>query len=202
MPVKYCRKCGKVLVEDVNWSKSRGKKSDYICYTCATKLNRAWRVANPEKHKTIQTQGRRRNGIRCYKENQECALFLGIYVAEYVLAEVFKDVKQMPFGNRGFDFICNHGKMVDVKSACAQHRPTRSTQWTFAINNNKIPDHFLCLAFDNRKDLNPLHLWLIPGVVVNHLITASISTTTTNKWDKYRIDIAKVVKCCDVLKNG
>jgi hypothetical protein len=133
-------------------------------------------------------------------KNKNCALFLGVYVAETILSNVFKNVKRMPTNNPGYDFRCNHGKKIDVKSGCVCVRRTRAPAWQFHITRNMVADYFLCLAFDNRENLNPLHMWLIPGKVVNHLSSLYISTTTIDKWKEYELDISEVVDCCDVMK--
>jgi hypothetical protein len=125
-----------------------------------------------------------------------------VHVAEQVLSKVFKGVEQMPYGHKGYDFICNQGKKIDVKSACTQTHDRKSDSRTFMIRKNKIADYFLCLAFDNREDLNPLHIWLISGHIINHLIGATISESTLSKWDEYKLDIDKVVKCCDSMKHS
>ena len=108
----------------------------------------------------------------------------------------------MPYGHKGFDFFCNKGKKIDVKSACIyiDNRGNRSDSWSFHIHRNSIADYFLCLAFDNREDLNPLHIWLIPGHIVNHLKGATIAESTLSKWDEYKLDINKVATCCNSMK--
>jgi hypothetical protein len=168
----------------------------YTCKECHNERVRVWRTANPEKERANHTRSTRKAGQRPFNENKECSSYLGIHVAERVLSHVFKDVKRMPLNNRGFDFICSKGKKVDVKSACLQ----KNGAWKFNINHNIIADYFLCLAFDNREDLNPLHAWLIPGGKVNHLVSAVISQSTINKWDEYRLDLSKVNACCDSLR--
>ena len=131
-----------------------------------------------------------------YIKNRECPQFLGVHIAERVLSRVFKDVEWMPQGNRGFDIICNHGKRIDVKSSCTQ----KNGGWHFNINQNKIADFFLCLAFDNREDLTPLHAWMIPGSAVNHIVATSIRPSTIHKWDAYMIDTSKISACCDEMR--
>ena len=129
--------------------------------------------------------------------NKNSTQYLGIICAEQILDKVFKNAQRMPTNNSGFDFICNNGYLVDSKSAC-KHK--RDNNWNFHINKNKIADYFALLAFDNRDNTNPLHFWLIPGNIINNQIGISISESTISKWDKYRQDIDKVIKCCDILK--
>jgi hypothetical protein len=134
-------------------------------------------------------------------ENRNCSSFLGVHVAERVLRHVFKDVVQMPTNNHGFDFICNHGKRIDAKSSCKRIEGSNEhIRWQFHIDKNIIADYFVLLAFDNRDDTNPLHGWMIPGHVVNNRVTISISESTIDKWDEYRIDIDDIIDCCDSMR--
>ena len=191
-----CRFCG-VELTDENWCLSRQEKNDSICKSCHNEENKQWRKMNPEKAKAQWTRKSRKQGHHPYDKNKECPLFFGVHIAEHVLSHTFKNVQRMPMHNHGYDFICGGGYKIDVKSACL--RKTWNN-WMFNINHNTIADYFLCLAFDNRGDLNPLHVWLIPGGVLNHLISTSISSSTIHKWDEYKLDISKVITCCNVMK--
>lgn len=132
--------------------------------------------------------------------NPNCGVFLGVVVAERLLSKVFKNVQRMPQGNPGYDFICGKGFKIDVKSTCLGNI---RNNWGFHIRRNQEAEYFLCLAFDNRKDLNPKHIWLIPGRVLNHLTTASISKSTLDKWSEYELTdkLDDVLACCDTLKH-
>lgn len=132
--------------------------------------------------------------------NPDCTVFLGVVVAEKVLSKVFKNVQRMPPNNPGYDFICGKGFKIDVKSACIEKNTNR---WAFNIKRNQVSDYFLCLAFDNRKDLNPEHIWLIPGSLLNNLMNASIARSTLEKWSQYELidKLDDVVTCCDTLKD-
>jgi len=150
-----------------------------------------------------ETRGRDRLGIKPMSENKECALYLGVHVAERVLSKVFKDVEVMPMNNPGYDFICNRGKKIDVKSSCTsldKRSKNIRKSWNFCINKNKIPDFFLCLAFDNRNDLTPLNIWLIPSEKINDKVGITITETKIEKWDQYKFGIESVVECCEKIK--
>lgn len=134
-------------------------------------------------------------------ENKTCASFLGVYVTEGVLSSVFKDVQRMPYGNIGFDFICCHDKKIDVKSSCRHCSKSRTDYWLFAIKRNTVADYFLCLAFNNRDDLEPEHIWLIPGGDVNDRTGVAISVNTLDKWSQYEQPIDNVLACCNILKD-
>lgn len=209
-----CRKCGIVLTND-NWHISKQKGNRRICITCEAKYSREWyhrnrdividkvkqrQRENPEKANEKNTRSRRKHGIRSYKENRKCALYLGVHVAERVLSHVFKDIERMPLHNPGYDFRCSYGRLIDVKSACFRKN---GNGWKFNVSgDNEIADYFLCLAFDNREDLIPLHAWLLPNNKSNPLKAASISISTISKWDKYELDISKISDCCNEFRSG
>ena len=60
-------------------------------------------------------------------ENKSCALYLGVHIAERVLAGIFNDVHVMPFGNPGYDFRCSKDYLVDVKAGCRVTYKDRDT---------------------------------------------------------------------------
>lgn len=190
-----CRVCDAKLNE-ANWHPSQRKRNERICKECTIKKGRQWRKINPEKAKAIATRQRRKRGVRPFDKNRKCPVFLGVHVAERVLSHVFIDVERMPILNPGYDFVCNKGKRIDVKSSCI----CKDGRWHFNIYHNPIADYFLCLAFDNREHLTPLHAWLLPGIKFNHLIGTSIRPSTVGKWDAYRLDLTKINTCCDAIR--
>ena len=179
-----CRVCNTILTQE-NWAPSNRRDNRRICRPCASAYNSDYR---------------HRHGGLSMNENKKCPAFLGVHVAERVLSMVFKNVKRMPFGNPGYDFICGKGYKIDVKSSCIRPRIGHSDDWRFHIRENKIADYFLCIAFDNRENLNPLHVWLIPAADIIHIKNASIAVPTISKWDDYVLDISKVTTCCNILK--
>ena len=102
-------------------------------------------------------------------ENKDCAQYLGIHIAERVLAHIFKkeNVERKPYGHKGYDFICGKGKKVDVKSSSFH---SYMNGWLFQINNNEIAEYFLLLALSERyygvvaddEKLKPMCIWLVP----------------------------------------
>ena len=151
----------------------------------------------------------KRGGLPLDK-NKDCALYLGYHVAERVLSCVFENVQRMHVMNIGYDFICGKGHKIDVKSACF----FRDGSWRFNIRKNKIADFFLIIAFDNRKDLNPLHIWLIKSDEIiktersmfrlNDKVSIFISNTDygLKNYKKYEITdkLEKVIDICNELK--
>lgn len=143
-------------------------------------------------------------------KNKNCSMFLGVHVAEKILPYIFKDVKRIPINNKGYDFICSNGHKIDVKSSCILHIP-RWNFWTFNIEKNKIANYFLCIAFNNRKDLNVEHIWLISGNEyiknsknLNEYMKLSLGTSifTIKKFKKYEITdkLDEINKTCDKFK--
>ena len=182
-----CRRCYNVK----HWAEHRDELSQ---------SKKEYRAEHRDEILQSGVKYRAEHGGKPASENKQCAAFLGVHVAEQVLSKVFKDVEQMPPNNKGFDFICNKGKKIDVKSTCTRTHDKQSDAWDFHIKRNQIAEYFLCLAFDNRDNLNPLHIWLIPGHIINHLKHTSIAESTLSKWDEYKLDISKTVACCDNMK--
>jgi hypothetical protein len=133
------------------------------------------------------------------EEAKDCPLYLGVYVAENVLSTFFDNITRMPFGHHGFDYICGKGFKIDVKSACLHNNI-----WTFYTRRNTVADYFLCLGFDNRNDLNPLHVWLFPNDVTNSKASIQISngSLSIKRRSKYERPLDKVLECCNKLKTG
>ena len=186
---RYCPRCKKWLSVDHFYRYKTGKFKTY-CRACAS---------DHERQRTHKL------GIKCaIDKSPHSASYLGVYIAERVLSIVYPNVKRMPYGNPGYDFVCGKGFKIDVKSSCLVHSPNRREKWEFAINHNKTPDYFLCLGFDNRSDLDPMHIWLIPGRVVNMRTGINISNLpkSLSKYAQFEKSIDKLNSCCEELKGG
>ena len=222
---RNCRLCGDELTDE-NWYPSRQRKRDYICKECwkeksrlyseanrdkvnayarlyreanRDKVNtrkRLYRKNNPEKVKAESVRDRLKNGQLPMSENKECASYLGVHINERLLKHLFDDVEVMPYGNPGFDFICNNGKKIDGKSSCLN----KDGRWKFTINHNTTADYFFCVAYDNRRNLNIIHIWMLPGDKFNHLKMTSVSPSTIHKWDEYKQNVDGAVSCCDTMR--
>ena len=212
--MQECRKCG-VELTDENWYPSHIKNQSNICCGCEREYQKQWRKANQDKTRERQQQWQkahpernranaikylRSKGVRPYNENPKCSQYLGIHVAERVLSLVFKDVVRMPMGNPGYDIICNRNKLIDIKCSTLHEKKKNAKSWDFHIRHNTITDYFLCLAFDNRKDLTPLHAWLLPGSKFNQFVGISISQSTIHKWDEYALDMTRINQCCNAIR--
>ena len=198
--MKKCGKCGKVKpLDDFTRSKNRSDGRHGLCKVCRAEYVRKNRdLVNKTRNEWRYKTGR----AMPMGENRECAAFLGIHVAEKALAATFENVTRMPTGNTGYDFICGKGFKIDVKSSCRNVQEGVADSWKFHIHYNEIPDYFLCIAFDNRDSLNPEHLWLIPGDVVNKKASARVSVSTLSRWAKYEKPVDEVISCCNALKDG
>jgi hypothetical protein len=147
-----------------------------------------------------------RRGIHTpMKQSKNSSSYLGVYIAERILQKQFNNVSQMPYGNKGYDYICGKGFKIDVKSSCLLfcNNKNKNGVWSFGIKNNTIADYFLCLAFDNRTDLNPQHVWLIPGKDINYLkVSLTIANTTEGllRLSKYEKSLNNAIKCCNSMK--
>jgi hypothetical protein len=138
--------------------------------------------------------------ITSMKINKKCTTFLGCHVAEKLLSYIFKDVKKMPYGNPGYDFICNKGYKIDVKSSTLH----KNKYYTFSIKKNKIADYFLCIGFNNIDDLEPQKLWLIKGELCNEIVSLTI-TNTENDLESFKdyelpLKLKEAINCCELLK--
>jgi hypothetical protein len=136
------------------------------------------------------------------EEARDSGTYLGCFVAEGVLSKYFKNVVRMPMNNPGFDFICQNGFKIDVKSACLFKGTHKNCSWTFIVNKNVVADYFLMLGFDDRKSLNPLRLWLVPGMDVNMMASVNITNSERglSKWEKYERPLGGVISECESFR--
>ena len=205
-----CRVC-EVELNDDNWYPSFQKGGNYLCKECDKERCRVYRKANQdklkeyaclhreehsEKVKAINTRHQRKNGALPFDENKECTSYYGVYINEGLLKRYFNDVEVMPYGYPGYDFICNNGWKIDGKSSFTGDKGC----WEFRINHNTTADYFFCVAYDNRKDKNIIHIWILPGDKFNHLMGASISKSTIDKWAEYEQPIDKLSACCNKIR--
>lgn len=226
MTTKKCTKCGKIkpLNEFYNSKAEKDGKQTY-CKDCQKvhddeykkgneeklkKYNKKYHEKNKEKRKEYDKKyyhhggGREERGHESMYTNKHCTSYLGVAVAERLIKHLFNDVIMMPYGFPDYDMICNKGKKINVKSSTIRVRQSNySTMnyWRFTINCNKIAEFFLCVAFDNINDINPLYMWMIPGKELNNQSDISISQSTIHKWDQYKFDITDAKKCCDIMKD-
>jgi hypothetical protein len=187
--MKHCQKCDRDLPESDYYIRSNKRGLRSVCRSC-------WNAyRKPQNNK--QWWYDHHNG-KPMNENKSCASYLGVYIAENALKNMFDHMEHAPNNTPGYDFLCGKGFKIDAKSSVLfQHGNGR---WSFSINRNAIADYFLCVGFDNRKLLNPLHIWLIPGRIVNKKKNVTISMTNIKKWDAYEMSPDKMVLVKEAIK--
>ena len=152
----------------------------------------AWRKANPGYSvKYLHRTGR----TKPMSENPACASWLGIYIAENMLIDLFDNIERMPTGNHGFDIRCGD-ITIDVKSSCRRiNRNNKNYYWGFDIDHNPIPDIFACVAFKSREDPQPEHLWLIPKLIASKFRNLCIfsSERGLKKWLHFERSFDKII---------
>lgn len=145
---------------------------------------------------------RKSHGYLPMSENRNCPQWLGVHVAERALSKFFKHVVRTSSGSPGGDFRCDRNYLIDVKCSCLHFPKGRSPYWMFAIRHNTEADYFLFLLFDDRENLTPMHVMLVPGVTVNHLAAVSIVNTHKGlaKWGQCERPLERVVCCCEQIR--
>lgn len=137
------------------------------------------------------------------REAKDCSAWLGVHVAEQILSKLFDHMERMRYGFPGYDFVCGKGFKIDCKSACLFIDPKGHAHWYFTIKRNQIPDYFLLLAFnEDRENLTPLHVWLIPGGILNSKVCLSITNSCKGlaRFSEYEKPLDDVVGYCDEMK--
>lgn len=218
LETKICTMCGKnkpLTKFNIYHSNGREGKIRARCRECSAIISKCWREKNPSKVKQYKSEHRAYNAdytrehrhatgrTRPIATTKELPQWLGIYIAERVLSGFFDHIIRMPYNNPGYDYICGRGFKIDVKSSCLIHRGKGNSYcWHFHINHNATPDYFLCLAFDDRTNLKPQHIWLIPSNDINHKTSLNITNSDRCllKWSKYERPLDRVVSCCEEIR--
>lgn len=118
------------------------------------------------KRRYIQ-EWRHENGInQPMSDNEDCSLYLGTFIAKrkygrMILPEMFGGIeKEMLLNNPWYDFIVTGDVKIDIKSCCLRELKGWKG-WEPKVRWNNVTDYFVILAFDNRTDLNLMHIWSI-----------------------------------------
>jgi len=138
-----------------------------------------------------------------YKQHP-CTSYLGDFT-ETIFSRLYPNTIRMERKNPGYDFICNDtGKTVDVKasSTLTMYSRTNKKHWLFNINKNKKADYFSLFAVDSRIETNILHMWIIPGNLINMRSAIGISVTNDgiSRFKKYEKPIDAIVMERNFLK--
>lgn len=186
---KYINPCGKEFQEDIkrygfengnkfiSWMQQKGILKDHTKIDHRTKEktleNMGFKNQKEYKDHCAKRRGykndterkkeqRWNRGVRSpMSENEDCAYYLGIHIAERLLSTIYQDVTRMPANYPYYDFICNKGYKIQVKARCILKSKHGYPRWEFKIDYNDVADYFILVAFDNRDNLNPMHIWLI-----------------------------------------
>jgi hypothetical protein len=212
METRICSQCNTEKPLDAFYVRKSGKhrgKPFRECIECDKTRVAAYSADHREKARTRVKKFRETHKRKSYsiKDVKESSFYLGVHVSERALSNFFDHIERMPMGNPGYDFLCGRGHKIDVKSSCL-HRPNckdhpGTARWTFSIFRNRVADYFLCLAFDNIDDLNPQHVWLIPGNIINNKSKVSITNSARSlpKWSVYERPLDRVLACCETMKS-
>jgi len=193
-----------MILQRILWLKNKGFETESQYRECLAKRN-GFKNDNERRRLDDYKKGKHLP----MEISKNSPVYLGVYIAENILPDIFDNPKMMPYGNKGYDSICKNGYKIDVKSSIYQECNNR---WKFAINHNKITDYFLLIAFNNRQHLDVLHIWLIKNdeLINNKNILNeydSLIITNNNKrlkeFTKYELldKIDKVKNICDMFKN-
>lgn len=203
MNTKRCPKCKQVkpLSEFgvYRTGKYRAGNPRCQCRQCEREASNAWNRSHPG----ASVAWRHRTGnMRPMDTAKDCPMYLGVYIAERALSKFFDNIERMPANNPGYDFVCGKGFKIDVKSSCLLNKENKNPRWQFTIRHNTVADYFLCLGFDDRTSLEPMHVWLIPGRRINCMKGMSItnSPNVITKWEQYERPLDRLVACCDEMK--
>lgn len=203
METKRCPRCGEVKPFSEFYIRKSGKQAGQpmsYCKLCLDQWNRNRLKSHPGYGKE---RAHARGENRPMEDAKDTASWLGVYVAERILSKLFDNIHRMPVNNPGYDFVCGRGFKIDVKSSCLHITPGRHPRWLFHICQNTSPDYFLCLGFnEDRNNLAPLHIWLVPGRAVNKRVGLTITNHEVGlaKWAKYERPPDKAIACCNVMK--
>ena len=197
---KICPRCNEEKDAE-HFTKNRSRKDGLSrwCRDCNHRYNKE----NRAHQRARLTDWRHRTGInKPMSESRDSSIYLGVYIAERALSKFFDNIKRMPYGNPGYDFICGKGYKIDVKSSTLKNYSNGYRRWTFCIRKNEVPDYFLLLAFGKRDSLEALHVWLVPGYRVNskELLSIANSEIGLNRFRQYEKPIDRVDICCHEMK--
>lgn len=206
---KICTGCDKLKPLTEFYESKVGKYNRHSkCKKCAREISIKYYQEHQEERKKYsknyqqehKDKIRQKRGCKPMSENKLCPQYLGIVIAECLIRHLFNDVEVMPNNHSGYDIICNKGKKIDVKSACITTQNSKYPRWKFHIDYNTTADYFILVAFDNLTDLNPLHLWMIPGHILSKNSGKSIRPSTIHKWSEWEHDIEAAQMCCSEMK--
>lgn len=151
-------------------------------------------------------------------DNEECSYYLGVEIAERKVGRKYLPMilgnidKEMPPNYPGFDFLLV-GDIKVIKSSCLEYiyREKVShlcdiyddiySRYVFSIKYNDIADYFFLIGFDDRLQLNILHIWIIrrEKIIRGREFCRRDTLVITNKPKK--LSEFEIYEVTDKLKN-
>lgn len=198
MGTKTCTRCKRVKsVRDFYVDRRIKSGLASWCKTC----HKEYESEHRDHYKELRKNWTHTTGRQVpMADNKKCSSFLGVHIAERALSRFFDHIVRMPYGFPGYDFICGQGYKIDVKSSCLRKREKKGDSWNYVLKCNDKADYFLLIAFDNRANLEPIHVWLVPGNVLNAKKTLCIVPAGVDKWEEYERPLDKITACCNAMR--
>jgi hypothetical protein len=157
------------------------------------------RVHNWNKQHPGATAKRNHAKGKClpYAESASCHIWIGIHVTEGLALHYFPEYQQAQWGNSGYDLIDSELRTIDCKASRFRVVSHDLMGWQFAIDRNKTPTHFFCVAFGKEPESRPVHAWMIPNSKLSHLKRLSIypGKRSMKRWEQYKLPIAPIIEC-------
>ncbi len=211
---KYLEK--KYGEEFAKWAEQNKNKIQTHVLNAGCKTGYEYRNKNAQKlgFKDHAERTRDRSREYCYdkgiygpaSENEYCASYFGVHIAEKYIMKTFEDPIQMPLNNPGFDWICKKGYKIDSKAACLNYH-NKNPSLIFPIRYNNIADYFILSGWDNRESLQPICVWIFhkDDIVRGKKFWKRDTITITNtpeglkQFEKYEVTnrLDKLKELCD-----
>jgi len=192
---KKCSICKRMIsVDEFNKNKIAKDGLDTRCKECKRNANRIRMMDKNYRRRQSNLKKHRMHVLGIQKpmsENIGCSSYLGVYIAENKIDDLFDNLIKAPYGNRKYDFIDYNNKLYDVKSSILRYRKNANPYWEFTIRKNLYADYFICVAIDNRIDTNIMHMWIIPGDQINNKTTLHITNSDDilDKWREFEYEL-------------
>lgn len=130
------------------------------------------------------------------------------------LLNCFESVRRTGYNDDGIDYFCNNpqeefiGKYPQFRlernkkyniqhmARCLRYRQNRTPNWNYYVNYNDKVDYFILSAWDDKDDLNILHVWIFhkDDIIGDKKFWKRENFTITNlvtklkEFDKYELE--------------
>jgi len=169
-----CKVCGEMKPHEA-------KNMCRLCYVRAKAAKKNMCERNKWRHETGKTEP------LCV--NKSCSSYLGVYIANKIMKDLYPESEKMPYGNPGYDHVLKNGDKIRVCTSTF-HKTKRRNFWGFHTKQKTTADYFIFMAFKDRNSDDPLHIWKIPnfGTIQDQQLV-SIAESTLSKWSSFEITI-------------